>query len=228
MSSLALMSEPRVVASSADQIDRSIERTAIRFVKTWGFTTVEMVAARFRMLSRAPAPRASLTRQALRSLPDLQWLDPTREWFSLLDRDSAMRASLEKILGVVGVVEPDELALALGKRHSFGVAPPAVVSAYVEALSSRVSRQGFVSENAALTTEEHVVLEALRHAGGLADLAELRQATRGFISVPAMTRALQTSPLFLRVGRGKYRVVGAQSWPIAPALTLSLPWRAAV
>ena len=211
MSFAASMSDASIVSSRSEQIGSAVERTAVRFVRTWGFSTVEMVAARFRILTKATVPRESLTRRALGALPDVVWLDPTREWFSLLERESTMRASIEKIVVAVGVVERDELERALGKRHSFGGAPPAVVRAYVEALSAHVSRRGRASLLAGLTPEEHVVLEALERAGGDADLAGLRDLTLGRLAPGALTRVLQVSPLFLREGRGIYRVVGSRS-----------------
>jgi len=220
MSSLAPAQRTPFVSSCPEQISRAVVRVAIRFVRTWGFTTVGMVAASFRLCVPAPAPRTSLTRRALCALPDLEWLEPTQEWFSLLDLDSAMRSALEKILAVRGGVETDELVRALGKRRSFGGAPPAVVKSYVAALSARAARP---AGNASITADEHAVLEALHEAGGVADLGELRRATRGTLSDVELTRVLQASPLFLRAGRGAYRVVG---FPTQPPMVLSAAWQA--
>jgi hypothetical protein len=221
MSSLAPAQETRFVLSSHEQISRAVERVAIRFVRTWGFTTVGMVAASFRLCTPAPAPRTALTRRALAALADLEWLEPTQEWFSLLDHDSAMRAATEKILAISGRVETDELVRALGKRRSFGGAPPAVVQSYVAALSARAARLG---RNASVSPVEHAVLEALHEAGGVADLGDLRRATRGALSVVELRRVLQASPLFLRAGRGTYRVVGIRAWP-ARAMVPSAAWQ---
>jgi hypothetical protein len=117
-----------------------------------------------------------------------------------------MSSAVEKILGVAGVVERDELELALGKRHAFGEAPPTVVRAYVEALAARVARRR--SARATLTAEENVVLEALERAGGRTSLPELREATAGRLALDALARVLRTSPLFLRESRAIYRLVG--------------------
>jgi hypothetical protein len=215
MALAALPIDPQTVSSRSEQIGSAVERTAVRFVRAWGFSTVEMVAAKFRMLARAALPRDTLARRALAELADVAWLDPTREWFTLLERPSPMRAAIEKIVAVAGIVERDELELALGKRHAFGDAPPSIVRAYVETLAARVSRSS--DPRSALTPEEHVVLEAFERAGGA--LAELREATRGRLVPEALARVLGKSPLFLRAGRGAYRVVG--SFPLPRYVTLA-------
>jgi hypothetical protein len=215
-----------VVSSGSEKISGSVERTAVRFVRTWGFSTVETVAGHFRILAKSPAPRASLARRALASLPDLAWLDPTREWFTLLDRDSMMRASIEKVVNALGVVDRDDLELALGKRHSFGAAPPRVVRAYVETLAARVARQGAICENVVLSLEEQTVLEAFERLGGAAELEPLRAETR--LQTTALRRVLDRSPLFLRASRASYRLVGAFAVGPAPAAARAPEWRAAV
>src|SRR5579863_2758613 len=65
MSFASPTSEASAARSRDEEIGRAVERTAVRFVRTWGFSTVEMVAARFRMTSKASVPRGSLARQAL-------------------------------------------------------------------------------------------------------------------------------------------------------------------
>jgi hypothetical protein len=217
MAPAVLPMDPQTVSSRSEQIGSAIQRTAARFVRTWGFSTVEMVAAKFRILARPSLPRETLARRVLAELPDIEWLDPTREWFTLLDRASPMRAAIEKIVAVAGVIERDELEEALGKRRAFADAPPSVVRAYVEALKARVSRSG--DARAALTHEEHVVLEAFERAGGAATLTDLRDATRGRLLPDALARVLAASPLFLRSSRGAYRLVG--SFPIPRYVTLA-------
>jgi hypothetical protein len=223
--SLALpMNEASAVSPGSERIASAVERAAVRFVRIWGFTTVETVAGHFRMLTPAPAPRASLARLALARLPDIVWLDPTREWFSLLDRAEGMRAALEKIRAAVGLVDVDELERALGKRHSFGEAPRAVVRAFVEALSALPSCRELVTR---LTPEELTLLEAFESAGGAAHLDELRAATRGRLPPVALARVLQASPLFLHTGRGAYRLVGRSlPWTPSPHLVPSAAWQA--
>jgi hypothetical protein len=206
MSLQPLASNASVVSSSSERIVAAVERAAVRFVRTWGFSTLGMVAARFRIVEKVTAPREVLARRALASLPDIVWLDPAREWFTLVERDSALRAAIEKVVGVVGVVDRADLEQALGKRHAFGAAPPVVVRAYVEAIAARVARRSSPVE---LDPEEHVVLEAFEHAGGRASLADLRTGTRGRLVPGALARVLRESPLFVRVSRGTYRVVGS-------------------
>jgi len=220
MSSFVLMSDRPEMPSGAVCIGAAVERMAVRFVKAWGFSTVETVAGRFRMTTKATASRAAIARRALAELPDLAWLDPTREWFTLLDRESAMRIAVAKIVSTVGVVDHAELELALGKRHSFGAAPPPVVRAYVSALAARVARERLFP-GALLSPEEKVVLGAFEHAGGAATLEDLRERTRHRLASAALTRVLQASPLFVRSARAAYRVVGSPLLPV-PAL---VPWR---
>jgi hypothetical protein len=192
----------------------------------WGFSTAGMVAARFRIIEKVTAPREVLARRALAALPDIVWLDPTREWFTLVERESAMRDAIEKVVATVGVVEREELEQALGKRHSFGAAPPLVVRAYVEALAARVARRR--SARSELSSEEHVVLEAFERAGGHASLAELRRVTAGRLASGGLTHVLKASPLFVREARGIYRVVGTRPWPTVPGLAPWGEWRAAL
>ncbi|HVU50291.1 MAG TPA: hypothetical protein VHL80_06375 [Polyangia bacterium] len=186
-------------------------------MRAWGFSTVGMVAAKFRLLERATVPREVIACRALAALPDIEWLDEAREWFTLLDRESAMRAAIEKILAVAGVVERHELEEALGKRHSFGGAPPAVVRAYVEALAAQVLRRGAL--DASITSEELEILQAFDRTGPSLGLAELRLATRERLPEATLAHVLRASPLFVRASRGTYRVVG--SFPAAPYVTLA-------
>jgi hypothetical protein len=215
------MSERPELPSGASRIGVAVERVAVRFVKTWGFSTVGTVAGHFRLPTRATASRSLLARRVLAGLPDVAWLDPTREWFTLLDRASAMRSAVEKIVSTAGVVDLAELELALGKRHSFGAAPPRVVRIYVGALAARVSRDRLFP-GALLSPEEKVVLGVFEHAGGTVTTEELREQTRHRLAPAALTRVLQASPLFLRSARGAYRVVGSPFLPPVPAL---VPWR---
>jgi hypothetical protein len=217
MSVAIALTSGSVVTPDAEQIDSAIERVAARFVRTWGFSTVGMVAAKFRLFAKATAPREVLARRALAALPDVEWLDEAREWFTLLDRESAMRAAIEKIVAVAGVVERHELEEALGKRHSFGAAPAAVVRAYVGALAARVHRRGPFDWS--LTPEELVILEAFEQAGPSLGLAELRAATRVCLPQASLAHVLRSSPLFVRASRGTYRVVG--SFPLARYVTLA-------
>jgi hypothetical protein len=211
MSVALSLPSPQVVSPGSEQIDAAVGRTAARFVRTWGFSTVGMVAGKFRLLAKASAPREVLARRALSALRGITWLDPAREWFTLLDHPSAMREAIEKIVAVAGVVEREQLEEALGKRHSFGSAPPAVVRAYVEALAARVLRPG--SRGPTLTPEELVVLEAFERVGRTAGLPALRAATRGRLAEPALAHVLRSSPLFLREARGTYRLVGSSFGP---------------
>jgi hypothetical protein len=183
-----------------------------------------MVAPRFRIIDKVTAPREVLARRALAALPDVVWLETTREWFTLVDRESVMRAAIEKVVGVVGVVDRAELEQALGKRHAFGAAPPAVVRAYVEAIAARVARR---SSPVVLAPEEQVVLEAFERAGGRASLSELRAATRGRLVPASFARVLRESPLFVRESRGTYRVVGSLPLTRVPAPPLH-HWAAVV
>src|SRR6516164_4470649 len=98
MSLPALASKTSVVSSSSERIASAVERVGVRFVRAWGFSTVGMVAARFRIVDKVKAPREVLARRALAALPGILWLDPTREWFTLLDCESAMRAAIEKVV----------------------------------------------------------------------------------------------------------------------------------
>jgi hypothetical protein len=214
MSVAVSLTNASVLTSDSERIDSAVERTAERFIRAWGFSTVGMVAGKFRLLAKATAPRQVLARRALAALPDIEWLDPSREWFTLLDRESAMRAAVEKIVAVAGVVEGHELEKALGKRHSFGDAPPAVVRAYVEALAARVVRRGPFDWT--LTAEELAVLEAFADAGASLGLAELRVAMGGRVPEASLAHVLRASPIFLREARGLYRVVGPRLWRAGP------------
>jgi hypothetical protein len=217
MSVAVALNNAPVVSPSSEQISSAVERTAARFVRAWGFSTVGMVAGKFRLLSRAAAPREVLARRVLSASPGVTWLDPAREWFTLLDQPSAMREAVEKVVAVAGVVEREELEEALGKRHSFGGAPAAVVRAYVEALAGRVLRRG--ARGATLTPEELAVLDAFEHTGRTASIPRLRAATRGRLSAPVLAHVLRSSPLFVHEARGTYRVVG--SCPAARYVTFA-------
>jgi hypothetical protein len=214
-------SEPGSDVSHAGP-EHAIEITAARFVRTWGFTTVEMVASRFRLVRRSTQPRAVLARRAIERLPDLRWLDPSREWFSLIDCEAPAKAALAKIATVAEDIDPAELQLALGKRHAFRDVPPTVVQSYVEVLA-RVARPA----GAALTREETALVTLLRDEGGDADVQTLRARGADLgLDDAAIARTLKVSPLFLPGGRGRYRLIGART--TYPMLVSSSAWEATI
>jgi hypothetical protein len=225
MSSLAHWGLAVTPPRSPEGPERAIELVAARFVRTWGFTTVNMVAWRFRLLSRTGDSRIVLARRALERLPDICWLDPTCEWFSLLDRDSPLKAAIAKILSVAGDVDRDELGRALGKRHQLRDAPPIVIQTYLTALLDQLRASPAIP--ARLSHEERALVAMLRAAGGSDDLPSLRRQVDAQSLEPlAVIRALHTSPLFLRTSRGTYRLVGS---PLScAALIPSRAWQAAV
>jgi len=192
------------------RVERAVEMVATRFVRTWGFTTVGMVATRFRLTTTGDAPRSVMARRALSSLRDLRWLDEEHEWFTLLDSDSPMGSAFAKIVAVFGTVDGQDLLLALGKRHSFGDAPERVVRAYLDELVSRHKRARAWSArtSSAPTREERIVVECLRGAGGTGELAVLRRAAElNSISADGLMRTLSRSPLFVRVARGTFALI---------------------
>jgi len=216
-------SDPGPDASRAGP-ERAIEITAARFVRTWGFTTVEMVARCFRLVRRSTEPRAMLARRAIERLPDLCWLEPTREWFSLLERDSPGKAALAKIAAVTTEVDGAELHLALGKRHTFRDVPPAVVDAYLAVLTRSPPS---TSRDNVLTREERALVLLLRAEGGSAEVHTLRaRAAELSFDGAAISRTLQTSPLFLPAGRGRCRLIGSPRG--YPMLVSSLAWEATI
>jgi hypothetical protein len=231
MRSLALREDAPIEALASDQaapeneearrrrlriherrIERAVEMVATRFVRTWGFTTVSMVAQRFRLTTTGRAPRSVMARRALSGLRDLRWLDEEHEWFTLLDSDSPTSIAFAKIVAVLGTVDRQDLLLALGKRHSFGDAPERVVRAYLDELVSRHqwarAWSARTSSASAPTREERMVVECLRDAGGTAEIAVLRRAAEhNSISPDALIRTLSRSPLFVRVARGTFALV---------------------
>jgi hypothetical protein len=215
----------------AKRIERAVERVATRFVRTWGFTTVGMVAQRFRLTTTCNAPRSVLARRALSGLRDLRWLDAEHEWFTLLESDSPTSTAFAKIVTVLGAVDRQDLLLALGKRHSFGDAPERVVGAYLDELISRHQRarawSARPSDASDPTREERMVVECLRDAGGVAEISVLRRAAKTrLISAEALMRALSRSPLFARVARGTYGLIGASAPPAPRRLLSSGRWEA--
>jgi hypothetical protein len=216
-----------------ESVERAVARVAVRFVRTWGFTTVGMVSERFRLTTTRNQARPVMARRALSRLRDLRWLDPEREWFTLLETESPPKAALAKIIAVTGGVPREDLVMALGKRHSFRDAPNDVVRAYLDELVRGHERSrawnAAPTRESTPTREEQILVEAFRGAGGSADLEILRRhAERASISEEALTRTLSHSPLFLRVARSIYRLLGA-SVPIQPRLLLSSGrWEAAL
>jgi len=208
-----------------ETIARAVEMVAVRFVRTWGFTTVDMVSHRFRLTMAPTGSRSVMAREALTRLSDLRWLDPARQWFTLIGRESPMQAALAKVVAVSGCIDRDDILLALGKHHSFGQAPNGVVRAYVAELVgsqawARPSGGGPTSASA-LTREERVLVDLLRCTGGSATTELLRhEAARHSIAPEALKRVLWRSPLFLRMARGSYRLVGTYA-PIAPRTLLT-------
>ena len=225
MSSLAAVQRALIPRRSNDQVAEAVERVAVRFIRTWGFTTIAMVSAHFRLLSRTSIPRASLARNAVGSLADLKWLDPSCEWFSLVDRESPMRTAVEKIYAVTGKFDQAEVSQALGKRHSFANVPGAVVQAFVSTLTARIAAGPRPSLATRLDREERVLVTLLRHAGGIADIATLQRAAAEHVVPPHVSaRVLGASPLFLRTGYGLYRMVGTPARALA--LLSSPRWEA--
>jgi hypothetical protein len=200
-------------------VQRAVEAAAVRFVRTWGFTTVGMVAQRFRLTITTNESRLFMTRQAISRLPDLRWLDPICEWFTLIERDSRPKTALSKILAVSGDIDLEDLGLALGKRHSFRDVPHDVVRSYLAELVSHHVRVAVPARAGALTRVENVLVDALHERGGCADIDVLRRdVKRRSITPAALKRTLSESPLFIRVAHGIYGIVGA---PIEPRTLIS-------
>ena len=196
--------------------DRAVAACAARFVRTWGFTTVEMVAGRFRPSRTSTQTRTSMVRRALAHLPELRWLEPTCEWFTLLDCESPATATADKIAAVANALDGDELYAALDKKHTFRDVPPVVAQAYVSSLLTR-PRVPAEATLARLPREERALIGLLLDAGGASDTELLRRRAAA-LSLDAATvrRTLQSSPLFLRAARGVYRLAGAPLGPTAP------------
>jgi len=210
MTAIALGEPDQVAALLPDRVSEAVERVAARFVRTWGFTTVSMVASRFHLWTRTSVPRASLTREALGEVPDVAWLDKDREWFSLADRESPMTRAFAKIRAIARTVDSADVALALGKGRSFGNAPAGVVRAFVSGLMTRAARRPTLDPTAAgVTRHERALVEVFREAGGTGEIKSLRElaAERGLTDA-VVNRTLASSPLFLRAGHGTYRLIG--------------------
>jgi hypothetical protein len=204
--------------------DRAVALCAVRFVRTWGFTTVEMVAGRFRPARASTQTRTSMVRRALAHLPELRWLEPTCEWFTLLDCESPATATADKIAAVADALDRDELYAALDKKHTFRDVPPVVGQAYVSALLTR-PRIPAEATLARLPREERALIGLLRDAGGASETELLRrQAEALSLDAATVRRTLQSSPLFLRAARGVYRLAGAPLGPTAPGT--ADPWSA--
>jgi hypothetical protein len=174
-----------------------------------------------------------MTRRALLRLSDLCWLDPTCEWFTLINCDSSMKATFAKILDVGGDVDREDLVVALGKGRSFRDVPVGVVRAYVNALVDSFEpspRRGTGRRDAVvLTREERVLVEFLRYAGGDAELETLRrEARQSSITPGALKRTLSCSPLFLRVTRARYRLIGSGAPLTSRPLLSSGQWEARI
>jgi hypothetical protein len=217
--------DQRRLRSHQKSVERAVAMVAVRFVRTWGFTTVGMVSQRFRLTTTPNESRLAMARRALALLPDLRWLNPAREWFTLLESDSPTKAAFAKIVAITEGVDRRELVLALGKHHSFGDAPEDVVHAYLDELVSSHERSrawAAGATNASVPTrEEQMLIDSLRDTGGSADITVLRRdAQRGSISAEALTRTLSHSPLFVRVSRGTYRLIG-DCFPVEPRPLLS-------
>jgi hypothetical protein len=212
----------------ATNVDRFVEAAAERFVRKWGFTTVGMVSLRFRLPTHVSESRLAITRRALGGLRDLRWLDREHEWFCLVDRPSRMKAELAKIAAVVrdvALVDPGDLEIALGKRRSFLGAPHAVVKNCLTELMRPVmmlKRNGDLQEAWLPTTEERVLVATLRDQGGQADIETLRRNGAPWsIAGATIVRTLRSSPLFLRAGRGSYRLIGASGPRLARPIVKS-------
>jgi hypothetical protein len=211
-------------------VERAVERTAVRFVRTWGFTTVGMVSQRFRLTTTTSEARREIAARALTRLPDLRWLDSDGEWFTLISRESPQKAALAKILATTSDVAREDLELALGKSHSFAHAPSGVVRAYIAELVANHGRSPSTARAArasALTGVERVLVDVLHERGGQAEIELLRHETAHLaITGRALRRAIALSPLLLPVARGTYRLVGA---PVAArTLVSSGQWATAI
>jgi hypothetical protein len=222
MSTLALR-RPETLAPSDERAIRSI---AERFVRTWSFTTVEMVAGRFRPARPSTQTRTSIVRRALAVMPELRWLDPACEWFSLLDCASPATATLDKIAALAGAqgIDREELSAALDKRHTFRDVPHVVIQSYLSTLLAR-PRATTDAALARFSDEERTLVALLDAAGGSLDTESLRHQAAAFgLDAATVLRTLQASPLFLRSGRGLYRLV---SVPVARTEVAPAPrWEA--
>jgi hypothetical protein len=149
------------------------------------------------------------------ALPQLRWLDDEMEWFSFVGDGSRLARAVGKVFLVCDRIELAELRRALDKgRPRADRVPRGVLERYLSEIADveiagRWLRRRTREPPVPLTANEVALVELLDRAGGEADVRSLRVgATARDIPAETIETLLRDSPLFLRAGRLRVRLVG--------------------
>jgi hypothetical protein len=137
------------------------------------------------------------------------------EWFSFVGDGSRLARAVSKVFVVCDRIELAELRRALDKgRPRADRVPRGVLERYLSEIADveiagRWLRRRTREPAAPLTASEATLVELLDRAGGAADVRSLRAgATARDIPGETVETLLRDSPLFLRAGRLRVRLVG--------------------
>jgi len=196
----------------AQEIASAIISTATSFISWWGMGTVQSVMARVGTLKSAPHDAGTI-RRVLAGIPQLRWLDESREWFSLRSGTNRLTILVRKVFTFVSRIARGELIRTLLKGQIPGFHPPApVLERYLADVADCRFEGEFVrprpAEQAlALTAAERVLIDALRAGGGELPMTHLKSNLRSELPPWKIRHTVDSSPLFLRSERGTVRLI---------------------
>lgn len=192
----------------------TVTATAARLVSFWGLATTQSVIERVRVVKAFDTSKAMVCR-LLVALTQLRWLDDEMEWFSFVGDGSRLARAVGKVFLVCDRIELAELRRALDKgRPRADRVPRGVLERYLSEIADveiagRWLRRRTREPPVPLTANEVALVELLDRAGGEADVRSLRVgATARDIPAETIETLLRDSPLFLRAGRLRVRLVG--------------------
>lgn len=206
-----------VKASEAHKL-ATVKSTARALISKQGCAHVEDLASRCEWRGDI-AHKTSIIRRILTTLPDIHWLSPDNDWFTLSgNARNRLRNALVRILSVSDRVPIGEMREALKRFHRLGgaVPPTSILGAFCNTQSFCRQEGGAVlattrfNPDETLGKTELLLSEVLREAGGVMSGMDFQRncLARG-LNENTFFQYLTYSPIVLRIARAVYALPGA-------------------
>jgi len=204
------------VRPGAGPLASQIGSVALRMALYWGLASVPAVAQRASAMTSA-AIGEETTCRLLAAMPRVRWLDDERRhWFSVAGEAGRMEAALRKIFAVAPEVPLDELRAALARALPGAYEAPRRIFArclvelgHCAIDAGEIARRDEPDRSSALSSQEALLVELLRQAGGQENAAALRQrALAARVPKTTVNQMLRQSPLFVPVEPAAIRLIG--------------------
>jgi hypothetical protein len=199
-----------------------VPRIARAIVSAFGCGHIEHILADLEAGS-AEALRSLDVVSVLNHLPDVRWLNHSREWFTIIDtRRNRLSNVVRKVLSVARKISIAELRGALKRVHRLeGFAPPSdILRAFCLSLPFCEVDDEYVTANKPIVAAEtlgeieHCFYDVLQEHGSVAQLTALRdECLQRGMNANSFYQYITYSPIICRLAPEVYALVGAEIRP---------------